>query len=285
MTHDADIEAQREQRRARAQSEVGRAFALPHPPVLVHQMGKVGSTTIMDTLGPTPAGDRLFHVHYLSDQLDAVGDLHVRSGILPEPQHIFDSYALRDALERHPERRVKVISLVRDPVARQISDAFQNPEFADRELRDASGQFDAQRVTAYLNQRFSDPDFLWGPRHWFDVEIKAVWDIDVYDKPFADDGLQIYSSARADLLVYRLEDLDTRRLRALGPFLGFSPFLVREVRGNVREESDDAGVYAKVKSSVRLHRRVLEQVYDHRSCRYFYTPEMIGRMIDRWASD
>ena len=285
MTDAAGIEIARAQRRAQAQAEVARVFALPHPPVLVHQMGKVGSTTVIDSLRPTPAGDRLFHVHYLSDQLDAVAELHVQSGILPEPQHIFDGYALRAELERHPERRVKVISLVRDPVARQISDAFQNPDFANRELRDATGRFDAARVTAYLDQRFSDPDFLWGPRHWFDVEIKAVWGIDVYDKPFGDDGLQVYSSPRADLLVYRLEDLDSRRLRALGPFLGFSPYLIREVRGNVREESDDAGVYAEVKSSVRLGRSVLEQVYDHRSCRYFYPPEMIERMIDRWAGD
>ena len=92
-------------------------------PVLVWQMGKVGSSTIVNSLHQARFDGAVFHVHVLSGALIGRGELFkkaVRQGTVAYLYNV----ALRELL-CGGNRRWKIISLVREPVGRNISAFFQ----------------------------------------------------------------------------------------------------------------------------------------------------------------
>ena len=76
--------------------------------------------------------------------------------------------------------QLPVVSLVRDPIARQISGLFQSPDLASISLHDRSGRFDVDRVVAYLEEHFLTADPHHGADSWFDEELGTVFGVDVF---------------------------------------------------------------------------------------------------------
>lgn len=93
-------------------------------PILVFQMGKVGSSSVFESLKYLGLKNPIFHIHYLSPS----GIEHVeRSNSGQTPRHILESRYLRNVLEKgHPGQKWKIVSLVREPITRNISAFFQN---------------------------------------------------------------------------------------------------------------------------------------------------------------
>src|SRR5262245_22896629 len=115
--------------------------------VLVYQMGKVGSGSVMHALKAeaVPA----FHVHNLApDQLARSGALHRNAfGRFDIDYTWYIGCALSRRIQAAPPgRRFRVITLVRDPIAREVSGIFQVPELYGTDLVDAERRFDVERV-------------------------------------------------------------------------------------------------------------------------------------------
>src|SRR5690554_4164522 len=91
-------------------------YADDGPPILVYQMAKVGSTTVQKSLQAAGFGHRVLHVHFLSEDLPAKRKDYVRSTQFPPAYHYELSHVVRKQLTRQPRARVKIISLVRDPI-------------------------------------------------------------------------------------------------------------------------------------------------------------------------
>src|SRR5688500_779673 len=104
--------------------------------ISVHQMGKVGSTSVYHTLQEALPGYHIFHTHqYHAETILKV----MRKAITDDhriPPHLHDSLKFRywvqvatRAIARGAEKRapqVHIISMVRDPVARNMSALFEN---------------------------------------------------------------------------------------------------------------------------------------------------------------
>ena len=91
-------------------------------PVLIYQMGKVGSSSIYMSLKeimPT------FHVHYLrKDLMDKINKNQINRGFAP-PEHLVTSkMVLKKYIKK--DKPLNIISLVRDPIARNMSAFFEN---------------------------------------------------------------------------------------------------------------------------------------------------------------
>ena len=108
---------------------------LPNP-VLVYQMGKVGSSTVSASL--RSAGIKNLHVHFIGEHWSKAIQHH-RTGENTLPQHLYLGRVLRYWLNV-TTRPIKVITLVRDPVARKISSVFQLRRYHPQlPVDDASG--------------------------------------------------------------------------------------------------------------------------------------------------
>jgi Putative capsular polysaccharide synthesis protein len=257
------------------------------PPVLVYQMAKVGSETVARSLQQADPERPVFHVHFLSpDMLSDAGALHAQSKGhfgLPYDMHLGRALAERiQALGR--SLHVQIVTLVRDPIAREVSGLFQTPEFAPIALRDRHGHYDVERTLDFLENTLSAADACHYVHNWFDRELRATFGIDVFDAPFPkEQGWTVLRNERARALVLRMEDLDRTLGPALAAFLGLDaePQMISR---NVRSERPEGGDYRAVLAALRLPRHVCERIYSHRFSRHFYSDAMLAEFTKRWSA-
>ena len=125
-------------------------------PVFVFQMGKVASSSIFDSLGRQYAGP-VGHAHH-------IGEDNWVSVLL------YDWAKAGNAL--------KIISPVREPIGRNISEFFQLYEDYTGTRPDKLEYTVEELTTLFLDKVDHEV-----PLQWFDTMIKPNFDIDVYATP------------------------------------------------------------------------------------------------------
>ncbi|MEM9016395.1 MAG: putative capsular polysaccharide synthesis family protein, partial [Verrucomicrobiota bacterium] len=178
----------------------------------------------------------------------------------------------------HPDREVRLITLVRDPVSRAVSNLFENPNLLPEEtdLR----ELPVEEVVALAASLVESSDTY--TEDWFDTELSGVLGFDVFEEPFDKaDGFVIVRKGRFSLLMGKLELLANNGGRYLGEVLNLESDL--EIpRRRSRSATDEASLYNQVRESLRLPSELLDQVYSSRVCQYFYTPEEIAGFRANW---
>ena len=269
--------------RSKADQEATNAFRdTSTPPILVYQMGKVGSSTVFASLKEAGVRNSILQLHFLSGDLRRLRKAHIRVGIDPPPYHIFLGEAVRRELLTRPGFPCKVISLVRDPIARVVSDLFQNPEFAAERLKTVDNTVDGKKAQSFLKQEFMKPDIFKYLNEWFDRELKEVFGIDVYSEPFSvDSGFVVYRRKNVEALIIRTESLSEEGPEAISEFLKLDgPLVLKQI--NVREVSEEAAVYKRVLEEFRLNRATCREIYaNNKSVKHFYSKSMIEEFVSR----
>lgn len=267
-----------------AHREVARAFAPAHaPPILIYQMGKVGSSTVYRSLRATDRAAATLQLHFLSDDLARYRQATVEAGTNPPPQHFYLSHAVRRRLARQPGQPLSLISLVRDPVALMMSNLFENPQFAAEYVCSATGQVDGAKAMAYLEHALRYPSSFDYIYTWFDRELKTVFDIDVFASPFDTEvGYQTYERGAIRTLVIPLEHLSQLGPVAIGEFLHLAQPLALQA-SNVRAKADPHDPYYQVRSQIRLSLDLCQTIYSAPFVRHFYSPAMIQQFVARWS--
>ncbi len=263
-------------------------------PVVVYQMGKVGSTAIAASLRAASSGLQVHHVHTLTqagiDAREAIYQeiiRHSHSTYFPRARHLMVSRYLKrqlDARRGHPARyknqRWKVITLLRDPVARNISGFFQTidseiPDFTQRYQREPA--LLEQAMTRFVDQSAQDESLA-----WFDEEILPALGIDVYAEPFPwAQGYAIYSTELVDLLVLRLEDLPRVGSEALDKFLKVD---VPIVKANEAATKDYAEAYRAFQEGLTLPEAYVQHQYASKLAQHFYSPAELEAFREKWQT-
>jgi hypothetical protein len=251
------------------------------PPILIYQMGKVGSITVYNSLRAAALANPILHLHFLSKE-DFRGRRKRHKAVGRDlPYHIF----LGEAVSRVLPRPCKIISLVRDPIAYLVSGTFENPFFATEEIRTDTGAIDHQKALKYLERVLSKPATYSYVNEWFDRELKQVFDIDVFAQPFpVNVGYAVYRKADVEALVIRLEDLTQKGPTVISEFLNLEKPLVLEQR-NVRTGSRDGEAYQQVLKKLRLNELVCREIYSSRFTKHFYSERMIEQFIRKWTNN
>jgi hypothetical protein len=256
------------------------------PVILVYQMGKVGSSSVYSSLKQARLLHPVYQVHFLSaDGLENALH-HSRScGKRNIPLHVALGKVIRRKIEQCRNVQWKLITLVRDPVSRSISDFFENFASYCRAPGDAGRSFDIEEAVALLQEKFvghydEDTDYVCT---WFDREIKRVFHVDVYAHRFdRAQGYDIIRREDCDLLIFRVEDLDRNFEKAVMQFLELER-PIGMLRSNVTREKALADSYRAVMREMILPREVCRKVYSSRYVRHFYSEEMIDTFIARWS--
>ncbi|RMH29524.1 MAG: hypothetical protein D6693_01840 [Planctomycetota bacterium] len=253
------------------------ALAAGRRVVLDHQVGKVGSLSVARAIGRIP-GTAVFHSHWIPPRDLAAGPRTDAERALMTDQ---DPYGFGPRLWRHvltPGRPVDVVTLVRDPVARNISWYF---DLLDKfwRVRDAHRVVPAPRLHAEFFDRF-DHD---APVRWFDDQIREVYGIDVYDHPFDPGvGWAIIDQPPVRLLVLRTEATDDAKARAIEAFFDRPAGSVSIPARNVSAAKPHAAAYDAFRRTVALPEAYLERMYGSRMARHFFAPEELDRLRARW---
>jgi hypothetical protein len=227
-------------------------------PVFIYQMGKVASSTLFRSLAMQYPGVVLRSHKFAADY----GHWKVRR---------FYRWVLAEA------RRLNVISLVREPVSRNVSAFFQNFE------RDAGqpyqeGAFSTDELKALFLERFNHGE----PLDWFENHISRHFGIDVYTTPFPGGASATYVQANIRLLIVRVEAEDDAKIRAVKEFLGMPEFHL--LPANISATKAYAEGYRAFRKGVKLPAEYVAWMCDSRYCRHFYSEEEIEAIRGRWSA-
>ncbi|MEW5817129.1 MAG: putative capsular polysaccharide synthesis family protein [Spirochaetota bacterium] len=267
-----------------------------YPPLLVHQMGKVGSSSVTQSLKAAKIDRHIYHTHFLTSELINRYEQQ-RKGYLGTPRegdlrHIWQYQHLRKLIERGLNgEKWKIVTLVRDPVARNLSDFFEHIEVmfsAGNQQKLKSIEYDYEIIIADNN--FDELIELFFERHnqdvpmeFFDRELKGVFNIDVFSSDFPTDrGYKVYREKEVDVLLIKVENLNDCFTEAIKELLNIDG--VSLVSVNVGGEKEYANIYQMVKESIRFPESYLDRMYSSEFARHFYSEAEIERFKLKWQS-
>jgi hypothetical protein len=251
-------------------------------PVIVYQMGRVGSTSMYRALARLDLDVPVFHAHalkYLEANGQARAPVDPRAGLHLPPQE----RVIRPLLDQNVWKRWNLVSLIRTPIPRAISSYFHElwqghiiPNFKERFARN---EISSRELAADFVENYQGL----APDEWFDREVRDVFGIDVYASPFAKErGYQVYEDSRARLVVMRLEDLDRIAAPAMREFLHIPQLALVPV--NRGETTAYGELYKEFLSTLGLPDAYIEKANNTRYARHFYTQEELAQSVARWAA-
>lgn len=262
-------------------------------PLLIYQMGKVGSTTILESLKTLRVSFAIFHVHVLSRNGIAFEEklyYGENSGIrfksnLPRMKHLFQSYYLHKRITKTLNgKKWKIITLIRDPIARNVSVFFQIidlriPGFYNLFARKAIKIEDLKELFLRDFEGGFEPDIM--PFKWFERELYSTFGIDVLSREFPKDrGYKIYESKNADVLLIKLENLNKCSKDAFKEFLNLREFNL--MTANVAKNKKYYPIYQEFIDSLVLPASYLDKMYACKFMQHFYSKEEIIGFRKRW---
>jgi hypothetical protein len=285
--------------------------------LLLYQMAKVASRSWIEAAKPAMAAKNTtpIHCHFvlpcnrerISSAFSLPADRQTIANMLL-PKNILRSGACAEAQiesARQSQERIRVVSGMRDPVARSISLIIFMADFYGHiscPLR-AGTEISADYVVGYLQETWRwvlerrEPDrtfewFLWymtdAFRTWFASELGAAFGVDVLEGVFrAQDATQRMSTSSADILIYRVEDMlpascgYARLLAAASKFLeitltGF-PSINRSSARRSRALSEE------VRRQFWLPEDMLNAIYAEPVVEHFYNRDEILAFKQRWS--
>jgi len=241
-------------------------------------MGKVGSSTIYYTLKEN--GIPATHVHVLlPSNLDWVRKDCAAKGV-PAPDDRFRR-AVADQIQKR-RKKVRIITLVRDPVSQNFSSFFQNfeRESGKKVRKGEQTNFNVDEIVEQYRRDYPKATAI----GFFDNELGASTGIDVYRSPFPHkNGYQIIEEGPISLLILRVDAPDSDKVRAINEFLGTQ---IQELKQkNISSEKAYSDLYAQFKKKLKLPRTILSELLDSKYCGHFFTDEEREDLLERWAEE
>ena len=245
-------------------------------PVLVYQMGKVASSAVeisMEGAGIRP----VYQVHFLTHAGLSWAEAAYRSNwsATQNPTHVWQGQRVRARLNHDAGERWQIVTLCREPVARNVSGFFQT----GRLLYQLTGEESAAELQRRFLVDFQEHDT---PLRWFDDELAATFGVDVYSEPFpVAQGWHIYRSDRADVLLIRYEDLGRVFAEATAKFFD-RPGGIELQSCNLSAEKDYGSAYREFVEDADLPDEYVNRMYTSPYAKHFYTDAEREAFTQRW---
>ncbi len=243
-------------------------------PVIVYQMGKVGSLNVFKGLLALDLDVPVYHCHMLN-HLDETEE-RIKQFPFPDTEvlkMLEHGRNLRRQIESDKDHRWNLVSLVRAPVPRNISAFFElitdAPDFLERWKRN---EIDIPKLR---DQFLNEFDHI-APKYWFDSQVKDVFGLDVYATPFPRErGYDVYETDRIRLLVMRLESLTHCLTQAMQEFLGIPDFRPGVVKTGKEKSYGD--IYRSFLGEVTLPQWYVDEMNGTQYAQHFYSRDELAR--------
>lgn len=238
-------------------------------------MGKVGSSSIESSL--EKSGIKSIHIHTLYGEtvnyLFDYGNTSFSRGI----KKALLCFIYRQAFKFGGN--IKIISLMRDPISRNLSTLFQElPRMLYLESKKNNrSEMDIKAVldrcmNLYVNQKMA--------LEWFDDELKKVTGIDVFSKKFNRElGVEIYKNNKVELLMLTAEKLSAN-YDSVANFTGITGGEL--INSNSSSKKWYSSLYVEYKNNYEPERDWINKVYKSHCVKHFYTDADIEVFKSKW---
>jgi putative capsular polysaccharide synthesis protein len=266
-------------RRRRYRKWIRHCAAQPTPPVLVYTMSKVASTAVTEAL-QSVGGLNVFQIHIISEAgMQRLSDGMKRRGLKSLKRDMGVIQDLGHALDEELIKRghpAKVVALIREPIARNVSFYFQTLDVL-WQTENAHEKVALDRLLAEFHDRFPHERVL----DWFDKEFNPTLGIDVYAHPFPREaGFLRIDSGPYEVLLMR-HDLDDRvKEKCLADLVGVPR--VPLAPKNVGAEKPYSKTYDEFLRHIRASEDYVERMLSSKYARHFYAAEELERVRAKW---
>jgi hypothetical protein len=285
--------------------------------ILVYQMTKVASRSWIEAAKSTQAPENSvpIHCHFVlpcnRERIAAVYGLPAAQQTIANmllPKNLLRSGAsawaqIQSARQR--QEKIRIVSGMRDPVARSISLIVFMADFYGHVSCPLSPRapMSADYVVSYLQEnwrwvlerREPEQTFEWvlwylndAFRTWFPSEFGAVFGVDVLEGTFrAQEAMQRMSTPSADVFIYRVEDMlpeepgYARLLAQASSFLGTALTSFPNVNNSTTRRS--RALSEEVRRQFWLPDEMLDAIYGEPVVQHFYDRDEILAFKQRWS--
>ena len=228
-----------------------------HTPVLIYQMGKVGSSSLYSSL---------------RNYCPVVIQCH-RLGEDNRDWRVRQLYKM--VFLEKKQLPMKIISLTREPIGRNISDFFQNFQ------RDTGVPYEQNNFSLEdLREKFLNNHSYHNCISWYINNIVNFLNIDVYGTPFPESGIATYKNDKIELLVMRSEISDEQKIEGVEKFLGIANFQLNN--SNIGAKKEYAETYKLFKEQVQLPLDYINKMCDSQYFNHFYSQEEVESVRKKW---
>jgi hypothetical protein len=228
--------------------------------ILVYQMGKVGSVSFQVALKEKDL--TAIHAHWMKED----GEYPTSKPYLVEQ------------IKKGVRDDWKVITPIREPVARNVSAFFQSiekyyPAYKEYKYKEAV-------LESFLNNY----NHKW-PDMWFEQELMDVFEFDPFLVPFNHKkGYNIYEVKHGKILIIRLEDAERVIAKSVGRLV--KKYGMKMARSNmlrVRHNGTRVGkIYQEFMENAQLPEDFLDEVYSMKYAQHFYSKDEIKKFKEKW---
>jgi hypothetical protein len=257
---------------------------------LVYQMGKVGSANLYLAIKRTFPEQTVYHLHNLNpeivakiwDKIELTKPYYVNT-----IEHSLTAKYLSDQIETIKSKdKIRIIAGVRDPIARNISWFFQIidcesafPQFF-RKFKEGSITID-DMINCFWSQKF-----IYGQQFsWFELELKSVFGIDINEIEFPKEKGYIilnFPNQNIELLLFQLEKLDSCLPEMTRDFFGIEKLDYQKMKF-IAGNPEEYRIYEDFKNRLTFTDEYLDQIYEQKLIRHFYTDQEINEFKRQWS--
>lgn len=226
--------------------------------ILIYQPGKVASTTIYHELKRVHPGP-VIHMHTLNDDQN-IDDVKRAFSRLHELQAL---------------PRVKIITLIREPIGRNLSAFFQNLKKFNQ-IKFDGVPFSTEELWD-LYMRSEKASFI---LNWFDLELFENFGIDAFGTPFPDCGFVRLENDKAEVLIMKHTLHDEEKSQLVSEFTGINNFTIGYQK-NISSQKWYAPDLDRAKKNGFPNwyvRKMLESKY----AQHFYKKDLVN-LSQRWT--
>jgi hypothetical protein len=237
-------------------------------------MGKVASSSVYHSLKKYPQYCHAFHTHILTAE-------GIKAKAIQSP-HTLLNPDRRNKRSQDLRRKIidsghstKIVTLVRDPFARSISDFFENSASIAKAPLD--------RVTAmhYLRSAFFAETNLLYPDYWFKKEFNHALQINIFDYPFSpEQGWLRFSKSPHEVLVLSTDLPDEEKAQQISEFVDIPGFQLK--RKNTTPPGGCLELYNLFKAYIRFPEKAIEEVLGTQYSRHFFDVDKRDALRKRW---
>lgn len=264
--------------------------------IFIYQPGKVGSSTIRASLNAVKKN--CVHIHSM-DPLPGYGEVWDKHGLL-----------FYNWFKNQPR---KIVTLVRNPFARDFSGLFQNTDVRyfwypfvignavsniyfpgeddiqdllyDKELISLFGKPvpATNEYSDYCVKVMTQMGHMNYQFNWFDIQLKKYFGIDVYKYPFdKKTGYMIIEEGNLEILVIRLENIKMLE-NVIGEFVEVENFKL--INANEASNKIYKYLYKQVKENIVLPKEYFECYMNNEKALHFYTKEELQEFLEKFKHE
>ena len=217
--------------------------------------------------------------------------------IFADSLHWMASHFVTAFLEQHKKeyikilksrKLVKIITMIRDPISAKLSLIFQR--LTPSKYREYGfvvippGTSFAKSVAEVMaSRRLAKSDTMCEQFDWFDNELKAISDIDVYANPFdREKGYSIIKRNNVESLVMKLEKLNSME-QVIAEFVGAPRFKLKN--DNEGDNKPYKYLYKQIKKAIKIPRETFDFYYKDPRMSHFYSEDEIAGFLNKWKDN